>query len=357
MLGVGSLLLRSAARALRAVKTDGGARASEADSGPTATNAPQDERSITTMRTTRILMLSLLAVFAFSAVAAGAAQADPYWIVKCHEVSAANKAESRWEESKCEKSKAGGGFDTRLFAGETRKTTSKKVSTVFKLKTSLLTIECTGEKATGAPAENEIIGGWPGTDKSEVIFEGCHVEGKTVETCGAATAGKEKGIIGPFKVKTLLGFPVGEPGGTKEAYDQFFPTPSETEFTSFVLTGTACGALKEYKVKVLATGTKAVVMGTPLCGVIARVGKIVEEKFVVTKSGEVAEKGGLEFPTTAITEEKVWNPTTKEYEVVKCGLQAQINEASGKLVGTVTAVEAGVALVELEPKEPFGWEA
>jgi len=43
ILGASSLLLRGAARALRAVKTDGGARASEPDSGPTATNHNKTE--------------------------------------------------------------------------------------------------------------------------------------------------------------------------------------------------------------------------------------------------------------------------------------------------------------------------
>jgi len=311
------------------------------------------------MRTTRILMLSLLAVFAFSAVAATGAQADPWWIVKCHKVSVAGTG--RYKNATCTELGGTKEYDTRLLASETRTTTSKNVSTVFKLKTSLLTIECPVEKTTGAAAENEIIGGWPGTDKSEVIFEGCHVEGKTVETCGAATAGKGAGIIGPFKVKTLLGFPKGEPGGTKEAYDQVFPTPSDTEFTSFVLTGTACGALKEYKVKVLATGTKAVVMGTPLCGVIARVGKIVAGAFKKTESGEVSKEGGLEFPakktSSEYTEEEVWNPTTEKYEVVKCGLAAEILNSKGELVGKVPAEEIGVVKVELVSGEEFGWEA
>jgi len=300
-------------------------------------------------------MLSLLAVFAFSAVAATGAQADPWWIVKCHKVAVAGTG--RYENAACTVLGGTKEYDTRLLAGETRKFKSKQnsgTSGVFKLKTSLLTIECKSEIDKG-----ELIGGWPGTDTAEIEFKECSVAGKTVAECGAATAGKAAGIIGPFKVKTLLGFPKGKAGGEGEAYDQFFPEPSETEFTSFVLTGTKCGALKEYKIKVLATGTKASVTGTPLCGVIARVGKIVEpeEKFVVTKSGEVAEKGGLQFPEPAITEEEVWNPTTEKYEVVKCGLQAQINEASGKLVGTVPAEEVGVALVETEPAEPFGWEA
>jgi hypothetical protein len=337
MLGASNLLLRGAARALRAVKTDGGARASEPDSGPTATNPPQDERSITTMRTTRMLMLSLLAVFAFSAITAAASATvtpgGPVWIHKTTK--------------------------TYLAPGEKLVTKSKQnsgTSGVFKLKTSLLVIQCTTETDTG-----ELIGGNPGTDTSEVTFEGCSVEKKSVAECGAAS-GATAGKIGPFKLKTLLGYPKGKAEKTDEAYDQFFATPSETEFTSFTLTGTKCGALNEDKTKVVATGTKAKVVenekNKPLCGVIARVGMIKEpegkEEFVKTVSEEVATAGGLQFPEPAIKEEEVWNGTA--FEVVKCGLEAKITNSKGELVGNVPAEEVGVALVETVPAEPFGWE-
>jgi hypothetical protein len=365
MLGANSLLLRGAARALRAVKTDGGARASEADSGPADTNAPQDERSITTMRTTRILMLSLLAVFAFSAVAATGAQADPWWIVKCHKVTVAKTGE--WKNSTCTEAEAKGEYTKRLLAGETRATKSKQnsgTSGVFKLKASLLAVECKSE----TQLKGELIGGNPGTDTSEVEFKECSVEKKSVAECGAATAGKGAGVIGPFKVRTLLGFPEGKAPNKEEAYDQLFPGgETETEFTSFKLTGSSCGTtLENNEVKVVATGTKAAAVEyenakhekiKPLCGVIARVGKIEEpeEKFKVTKSGEEYEAGGLEFPLkkakAEYTKEEVWNPTTKTFEKVRCGLEA-VTTKTGKL----EAEEVGVALVETVPAEPFGWE-
>jgi hypothetical protein len=295
----------------------------------------------------------MLAVFAFSAVAATAAQADPWWIVKCHNVGA---GKGRYKNATCTELGGTKEFDTRLLAGETRNTRSKQnsgTSGVFKLKTTipLLTIECTSETDKG-----QLIGGWPGTDTSEITFDGCHVAGKTVAQCGASSTGKPAGEVGPFKVKTLLGFPKGRAPNKEEAYDQFFPEPSETEFISFELTGTACGTLNKDKIKVLATGTKAKVTGTPLCGVIARVGKIAAGAFKKTASGETATEGGLEFPTPAITEEEVWNPTTEKYEVVKCGLEVQTSS------GPATAEEVGVAIVEVSETlvpftaEPFGWE-
>jgi len=299
----------------------------------------------------------MLAVFAFSAVAATAAQADPWWIVKCHNVGA---GKGRYKNATCTELGGTKEFDTRLLAGETRITRSKQnsgTSGIFKLKTTipLLTIECTSETDKG-----ELIGGWPGTDTSEITFDGCHVATKTVAECGASSTGKPAGEVGPFKVKTLLGFPKGRAPNKEEAYDQFFPEPSETEFTSFELTGTKCGSLKGDKVKVVATGTKVTEPKFEAkCGVIAILGKIVEpeEKFVVTKSGEVAEKGALRFPEPAITEEEVWNPKTEKYEVVKCGLEAQTS-----IGGNATAEEVGVAIVEASETlvpftaEPFGWE-
>lgn len=315
------------------------------------------------MRSNRVklLLVAMLAVFAFSAVAATGAQADPWWIVKCHKVSVAGTG--RYANAACTTLGAPNEYDTRLLAGETRKTTSTIVSTVFKLKTTipLLTIECTTETDKG-----ELIGGWPGTDTSEITFDGCHVATRTLAQCGASSTGNPAGEVGPFKVNTLLGFPKGKAGGTEEAYDQFFPTgfptgtSPETRFVTFKLTGTACGSnLENAEIEVVATGTKVTEPKFEAkCGVIARVGKIEAGAFKKTVSGETATAGGLEFPegTEAKpipTEEEVWNPKTEKYEVVKCGLEARSVKA-----GDAKAEEVGVAKVETTPTaEAFGWEA
>ena len=173
------------------------------------------------MSRTRMTALSLFAAFALSAVASGAAQAagGPVWIHK-----------------------------GKTMLGETEKLALKSVNVgAFNLKSSLATIECKKEKNTG-----ELIGSNPGTDKSTITFEECSVEGKTVAQCGAGKEGK----IGPFEVKTLLGYPEGKTEGTEEAYDQFFPATSETVFVTFELSGTKCGLLNKEKVEVVATGTK-----------------------------------------------------------------------------------------------------
>jgi hypothetical protein len=291
------------------------------------------------------MLVSLLAVFALGAVTAGAAQASggPVWIHKT------TKVELKSSEKLATKSKQNSG-----------------TSGLFKLTTSpsVLTVECPTEKDTG-----ELIGGNPGTDTSTVTFEGCHPGGRTLTQCGAAS-GSTAGTIGPFNVKTLLGYPKGQAGEEGEAYDQFFPTgfptgtSPETLFVTFELSGSSCGSLNGYKTKVVATGTKAKVTGTPLCGLIAKVGEIenptTTETFKVTKSGVVATAGGLDFPTPAIDNEEVWNG--EAFEEVKCGLQAQVSNSKGEPVGNVTAEQVGVAIVEasetLSPftAEPFGWK-
>jgi hypothetical protein len=320
MLGANSLLLRGAAWALRAVKTDGGARASEADSGPTATNAPQDERSITTMRTTRTLMLSLLAAFAFSAVAAGAAQAvtgGPIWIDK---------------------------------SGALPKNITKVagVSASQILSSSAVSMECetVGVKSG---ATNRIIGGNPGTDEATLVFIKCHVKGKTEAQCSVHSPGANTGEI-VVAVKTLLGYK------TKEAepiYDQFFPAAETSEgkdlFVKLEFAGTKCETLEGKKINVTATGSEApkpVGFGNRKCGVIAEVGYIETGVWHAAKSGVLYKLGGLKLPETALTEEETWNSETQKFVATTCKLEA----------GATAATQSGIASIELEGGEEFGIE-
>ena len=268
---------------------------------------------VTKMSRARLTLLSFFAAFALSAIASGAAQAagGPVWIHK-----------------------------GKTVLGASEKLALKSVNVgAFKLKSSLATIECKKEKNTG-----ELIGGNPGTDKSTITFEECSVEGKTIAECGAGKEGK----IGPFEVKTVLGYPEGKTEKTEEAYDQFFPATSETVFVAFELSGTKCGLLNKQKVEVVATGTKVTEPKVEAkCGIIAIVGKFTGETFSKTISGEETETGGLEFPSPAITKEEVW--TRSKFNKVTCGLEAK-SLISGK------AEQIGKVKEELEPKENFGWE-
>jgi hypothetical protein len=270
-----------------------------------------DEHHMLRLRTAT---LGALAAVALSALSAGAAQAagGPVWIHK--------------------------GNKTVLGTGEKLTNKSSNVG-AFKLKSSLATIECKKEKDTG-----ELLGGNPGTDRDTITFEECAIEGKTVAQCGAGKEGK----VGPFEVKTLLGYPEGKTEGVEQAYDQFFPANSETVFVEFELSGTNCGFLNKQKIKVVATGTKVTEPKIEAkCGIIAVVGKFTGETFAKTSSGEESEIGGLEFPSPAIKSEEVW--TGSKFTKVTCGLEA-------KSIISSTAEQIGKVKIELEPKEEFGWE-
>jgi hypothetical protein len=191
----------------------------------------------------------------------------------------------------------------------------------------------------------KIIGGNPGTDECTLVFKEAHVKG--LATCLVKSpTGAAGEIIVP--VKTLLGYAVAETIPT--AYEQFFPAEAGNIFVTLEFPGSTCGALKGTKIKVNATGgtaPKAVGFGERNCGVIGEVGKIKAGVFELAKDGELFKVGGLRLPTTAITEEKVWNSETKTFVAVKCSLTA---------AGTA-ATQSGTASIELEGMEEFGVES
>ena len=209
-----------------------------------------------------------------------------------------------------------------------------------KLASTAVTVECSSI-GVKAGATNEIIGGNPGTDVALLVFDGCHVAGKTVEECAVKGGGGPAGEIW-VKVKTLLGY---KKGATENVpiYEQFFPDPGPEAFVTLEFSGTNCGTLAGKKIAVHATGTEY----TPFkskCGVIAEVGKIKAGTWEAAKLGELAKLGGLKLPTPAIAEEEVWNGTT--FEVIKCSFTA----------GGAAATQSGISSIELEGGEEFGVE-
>jgi len=299
-------------------------------------------------------MLSMLAVFAFSAVAATGAQAGPpWWIVKCHKITSTTE-KGRFENSECIKEGGLKEWDRRLLAGETRKITSKKaLAPAFKLiakeGTTTVTIECKAFKNTG-----EIIGGWPGTDLTTITFEECSVEPKTVAQCGASNVEGKPGVIVVENVKTALNWD-GWTGQRTEADEAFFPATENNLFVKFTLSGTECGVLQGTTVKVEAIGSEVKELGGKAfgprkCGVIGAVGRIVvgpPEKFERAISGVLYRKGALSF--TGLEKEEIKEKATGEYTKIECKLVA-------KPIGAATLT--GTALVEPETAgEEFGFEA
>jgi hypothetical protein len=266
----------------------------------------------------KVLGLALIAVFAFSAVAAATASAvgGPVWIVllgaTLHVLAAAEK----------EALTSTGG--------------------VFKLD-GITNIESNKLNATG-----EIIGGNPGTDLSTLEFLEAHVEGKA--NCLATNSGADTIVVA---VKSVLVFPHEKAETNTEALNAFTPDNNEVNnnlFVEFTLKNapgsTECGLLNGLKVDVNATGTT--ITDPTLnkkCGVLARVGKLVAGAFSITASGEEALVGALNSEGTP-TEATLWKPTAKAFELITCKL-----EAFG-----AAATQLGVADVELVNGNQFGWE-
>jgi hypothetical protein len=261
----------------------------------------------------RMVLLSFLAVFAFSASVSGAAQAavkgGPIWITKAGE----------------------------LKAGEGRNVMAVSAMTAQILASTAVDIECTSLSVSAATV-NKIIGGNPGTDEATLVFGKCVVKGKTEAQCSVHSpkAGTGEVIVA---VKTLLGYKKG--AAEKEPlYDEFFPAAENNEFATLEFVGTSCGTLTGSKLLVKATGTEApkpIGFGKRACSTIAEVG---------TKSGELVKAESLNLPTIAIAEAELWNSEASKFAVVKCALTA----------AGATATLNGIAKVELENGEEFGVE-
>jgi hypothetical protein len=271
-----------------------------------------------------VVGLCLAAVFAMSVIAASAAQAEggPLWIV--------------------------GSGGKSLASGETRTITSVNVSTLFKLKGALV-VECPEVTNKGV-----LLGGNPGTDYTEITFKGCHLEKFTVAECGAKGLKPVKATnAGEVIVDslTILAYPDKEQEGTKSALDAFAPegeSGHENLFVEFELSGTNCPAtFKNAKVRVEAIGTTIKIKGVERkCGVLAQVGKINSKKeFELTKSGEVATEGALDFPEPFVKEAELLE-TGKTFKLISCELEADKAKAE----------EVGLSKIETSPSEPFGWD-
>jgi len=243
------------------------------------------------------------------------------------------------------------GANVLLAAGEER-TLNSESETTFKLTIAGgPAIECPTSLDTG-----KFIGGEPGFDLDEVSFEGCHVQGKTLAECGAASAGMNAGIV-LVELWTMLAYRAGHFNTNEEALDAVFPDPSDEEFVAFTLTGTKCAAeLNNVTVTVLATGAPLLETAhfSAKCGLLGQLGLLnAAGTFVVSKSGELEQNPALNFPEPAIAEAEytlaggVATPFT-------CHLEADVsNGFKGE------ATESGIMLIEAlnssGVKEAIGW--
>jgi hypothetical protein len=200
----------------------------------------------------RLIMLSLLAVFALSAVAATSASAhEPTWWV-CQKGTAENK---EFTDHTCTTLKAGGGWIEKELSLATEKfefvskhkagAVHKLIGTVFSIK---IEIECTEEKDKG-----EIIGGRPGTDTvTGDEFTGCKVI--TPAGCLVHSPGKTAGNIAlevPLTTKLVWKHGTGKVAEEEEALDILKSNATTGRFARLVFeneTGKTCPLPKEVNV-------------------------------------------------------------------------------------------------------------
>ncbi len=293
-----------------------------------------------------VLLAATVAMLAFSSLVATASQAvgGPEWRIACHKVVVAKTGS--FKNSTCTEAEANGEFSTKLLAGETRATKSVNVSATFKLN-GAVKIECKKVTNTGL-----LIGGNPGTDSTKIIFTECSIAGKTVAECGAkglkpiAATNAGEVIVGAL---TVLAYPNEKAGSEEASLDAFAPEGEAANpnlYVEFELTGTNCALLKNQKIRVNAIGTEIEINGKKRkCGVLAQVGEISGTSFRSTKSGESGVEGALNFPEPFIEKAELWEPIPAAFKAITCKLEAD----------SAAAEEVGLAKVETNPAEKFGW--
>lgn len=216
----------------------------------------------------------------------------------------------------------------------------------FKVGTDVLV--CTrSSKATGI---GEVKRGNPGTDRTEIEYSGCSVEG--FPNC----------VTKPIKssIYTLLAYPEGGANGTK-AVDVTFPQAATNVLFQFTLENkspTETCVANGNVVTVRATGTEIEIPTIAVrrkCGAIGKLGIVEAGAFKETKGNEIAKKGALRFPEPAITTAEYYNPTAAKFESLSCRLEA--TTVAPCLVLQFTAQEVGDVSFAIEVGEKeFGWE-
>jgi hypothetical protein len=255
----------------------------------------------------RLILVALLAMFTFSAVAATAAQAEeaPFW------------------------SREG----IRLGAGETHYITAKKYSEKFTLKSAGHTIECNNVRLTENSAQRSVLigsaAGNPGTNLEVIeIFEGCKVTGN-----GANCKIKEPIVTNPVKSE-LVETEKGEKGSL---LTEFTPAKGVT-FVTLKFEGSEC-KVKETAVAGAVAGQVRVDPNKP-----PELGELVS----LPNGKKEGTSWLINFPAVAIKE--VW--LIKE----GVGSQVKIEELQAfteiaTVEGTVLVLLAKVAAGKLESEE------
>jgi hypothetical protein len=251
----------------------------------------------------RLMLVALLGVFAFCAVAAAAAEAEeaPFWTVP--------KAEGSKETK-------------RLAGGETHYITAKSYNETTLTSEPLgITVKCEAVKLKES-TPGVILGsnaGEPGTDSEVIEFE------KNCRQTGNSTKPEECKVTEPI-LTTNVKSELVENTAKKQLLTEFFPEKG-AKFTTVVFTGTC--KTKEIAVE---GSVAAEVRTDPNKPDTTEIGEIVE----LPNTHKVAESWLLNFPETPI--KKVWLVKAGEGKEAAVELKAATEPA--KFTGTVLVLLA-----------------
>jgi hypothetical protein len=173
----------------------------------------------------RVLLVSLLAVFAIGAVASATASAHEF-SVPCHKVIAANKGLGEWEDAACTKAGGTKEFTTKLLAGETEEF-----------------LDTSGPAILVAPAVAIEIECWEDTSKGKLEAAGKTTGEATFYRCRVVTPAGCK-VKEPIEIK-FTDLLVG--AATEPVKDEFKGTEAEETFVTITIEG--CAAEGKFKVK------------------------------------------------------------------------------------------------------------
>ena len=278
-----------------------------------------------------VIGIALLAMFAFSAVAASSASAEgPWWII----LLGAELHRLNWPEEE--------------------KLLGEQDEVPFTLDGSVANIECPELHISG-----NLIGNNPGMDLGELEFLKCHVAG--LPNCLAGNITEDSILVEVLSVLVYW-----DNNGTEVltlGMVAFFTDNTASDlFTEFTLKNasgsTECGVLLNgLKVNVNATGTNVGEVGetghkvnfAKKCGVLAEIGLLNASKvFEEQPSGVEHPMGVLNTENTVLTAFllNVGAGTLKESVLIECLLEAFGAEAK----------QLGLAKIDLESGNEFGWE-
>jgi hypothetical protein len=282
----------------------------------------------------KVILLSMLAVFAFSAVATATASAKRVWTTACTEVKAGT---GEFTESKCAtkvktKGEAAGKFEKGVLpVGTSKELKLTKTNESFKLTAGTEVIKCEVVTLTTGAIENVLVEtlGPTGRDKGTDTFTKCTNTGKP--NCK---------VTEPIVVEgtTVL----AENSAGSRIYDVFLPKEGKeltpAEITKFEDEKTGKATTEQEKLfaytKIKQTGEES---GVKCVETTQVEGDGVGAEFVNSK-GEPEESESvtkiLKFPATPITPVKLWNGLTITLKLKGFGVAAtEVGQGEIELAG------------------------